>query len=209
MMNTPKIKICGMREVENVKHILALQPDFLGFIFYDKSKRFVSDVQMDELMKLGFGDTLAVGVFVNEEVNNILEKANKGYFTHVQLHGDESPDEVKALQAEGLTVIKVFSVGDDFDESILTDYEMADYFLFDTKGLYRGGNGQKFDWSILQRLSIQKPYFLSGGLDVEDVQSIDSDSFPNLVALDFNSRLEIEPGLKDVEKVMKLFTTSN
>jgi phosphoribosylanthranilate isomerase len=199
-----KIKICGMRESENIKQILEFEPDYMGFIFYEKSSRIVTEAQMNEIIKLNFGETERVGVFVNESVEKIISFADRGYFDIVQLHGDESPEMVKNLKSEGLEVIKVFSVGEDFDSKILKKYSVADYFLFDTKGKLPGGNGEKFNWNVLEKSKIKKPFFLSGGLAIEDMEIITSLEYKNLYALDFNSKLEVEPGLKDVEKLKKL-----
>ena len=206
-MDTPKVKICGMRNSENAKQILKFKPDFLGFIFYEKSKRFVSDNQMNQIMKLEFGHTHAVGVFVNEDLNKIIEKAKRGYFKHVQLHGDEGPEEVKILKNAGLIVIKVFAVDDDFNFNTLQDYADADFFLFDTKGKLPGGNGVKFNWNILKNNKIKKPFFLSGGLSIEDLKLLDQLQSTELYALDFNSKLELEPGLKDFAKVKEVLSS--
>ncbi|MGM0580218.1 MAG: phosphoribosylanthranilate isomerase [Bacteroidota bacterium] len=199
-----KIKICGMRDKENIQQILEFEPDYLGFIFFEKSVRYVSESQMKEIIKLNFGETERVGVFVNESVENILSYADKGFFDIVQLHGNESPEVIKALKEEGLEVIKVFSVDDDFDTKILNKYAEADYFLFDTKGKLPGGNGVKFNWDVLENSKIKKPFFLSGGLGVEDMEMLKTFKSKNLYALDFNSKLEDEPGLKNLSKVKKL-----
>lgn len=196
-----KIKICGMRDQNNIRQVIELEPDYLGFIFYEKSSRCVSESQMKDIVKLNFGETERVGVFVDERVEKILEYADKGFFDVVQLHGNEEPEVVKALKMEGLEVIKVFSVDDDFDFKILNKYSEADYFLFDTKGKLPGGNGFKFNWDLLENSKIKKPFFLSGGLEREDMNRIKDFKSKKLYALDFNSKLELEPGLKDVDKV--------
>ena len=199
-----KIKICGMRDKENILQILRFEPDYLGFIFFEKSSRYVQEDQMKEIIKLSFGETERVGVFVDEAFEKILDFADKGFFDVVQLHGNEAPEMVNALKNEGLEVIKVFSVDDDFDAKILNKYTEADYFLFDTKGKLPGGNGVKFNWDVLGNSKIKKPFFLSGGLGVDDMEMINSFKSKNLYALDFNSKLEDEPGLKNLSKVRKL-----
>jgi len=203
-----KVKICGMRDKENIQQLIELEPDYLGFIFYEKSARYVSERQMQEIIKLNFGETERVGVFVNESVENILSFADQGFFDVVQLHGNESPEVVEALKAEGLEVIKVFSVDDDFEAKVLNKYADADYFLFDTKGKLPGGNGVKFNWDVLENSKIKKPFFLSGGLGVEDIEMVKNFKSKNLYALDFNSKLELEPGLKDVGKVQEVLAPS-
>ena len=199
-----KIKICGMRDTENIRQLLEAEPDYLGFIFFEKSARYVSELQMKEIIKLKFGETERVGVFVDEKFERIVEYADKGFFDTVQLHGNESPELIKALKNEGLEVIKVFAVDDDFDASILRKYSDADYFLFDTKGKLPGGNGVKFNWEVVEKSKIKKPFFLSGGLGVQDKEVLNNFNSKNLYALDFNSKLELEPGLKDVQKVRKI-----
>lgn len=199
-----KIKICGMRDVENIKQILELEPDYLGFIFYENSTRHISKAQMKEVIKLSFGETERVGVFVNESVENVLSYADQGFFDIVQLHGNETPEMVKALKEEGLEIIKVFSVDDNFNAKVLNRYADADYFLFDTKGKLPGGNGVKFNWDVLENSKIKKPFFLSGGLNVEDMDMVVNLNSRNLYALDFNSKLEDEPGLKNLTKVKQI-----
>lgn len=202
-----RIKICGMRDKENIWQILEFEPDYLGFIFYEKSLRYVPEAQMKEIIKLNFGETERVGVFVDEAFEKILDFADNGFFDVVQLHGNETPKMVKALKNEGLEVIKVFSVDDNFDAKILTKYSDADYFLFDTKGKLPGGNGVKFNWDMLEKSKIKKPFFLSGGLGVEDLETVRSLNSKNLYGLDFNSKLELQPGLKDVEKVKEVLAS--
>ncbi|MBK6265412.1 phosphoribosylanthranilate isomerase [Marivirga sp. S37H4] len=200
-----KIKICGMRDFENVKNVLKHQPDYMGFIFYEKSQRIVTEEQMDKLLNLNFGATKRVGVFVNESPDRIIELFEKGYFDLIQLHGDESPEDIIKLKYEGIEIIKVFSVGEYFDPAILKKYEqIADYFLFDTKGLNPGGNGVKFNWNVLQGVKISKPFFLSGGLEVSDLKLAQLMGIDNMIALDYNSKIELLPGLKDLDEVEKL-----
>ncbi len=200
-----KIKICGMRDFENVKDVLKHQPDYMGFIFYEKSKRIVTEDQMEKLLKLNFGTTKRVGVFVNESTDKIIELFEKGYFDIIQLHGDESPEDITKLKYQGIEIIKVFSVGEDFDPAILKKYEqISDYFLFDTKGAKRGGNGVKFNWEVLQGIKINKPFFLSGGLEVTDLKLAQLMGLDNMIALDYNSKIELLPGLKDLDEVEKL-----
>lgn len=204
-----RIKICGMRDKKDIRQILEFEPNYLGFIFYEKSLRYVPEAQMKEIIKLNFGETERVGVFVDEAFEKILDFADNGFFDVVQLHGNETPKMVKALKNEGLEVIKVFSVDDNFDAKILTKYSDADYFLFDTKGKLPGGNGVKFNWDILENSKIKKPFFLSGGLGVEDLETVRSLNSKNLYGLDFNSKLELQPGLKDVKKVKEVLASDH
>ncbi len=199
-----KLKICGMKYQDNIKQIAALQPDYLGFIFYKRSKRnFDGDIPaISEKIK-------KTGVFVNETADFILEKVKKYKLKAVQLHGDESPDLCKELGENGkIEIIKVFSIGEKFDFELISIYEdVCDYFLFDTKGKEKGGNGIPFNWRQLENYSSQKPYFLSGGIGLDEVTELNAffrtKASEKCFALDLNSKFEIESGLKDIEKLKK------
>jgi phosphoribosylanthranilate isomerase len=190
-------KVCGMRDLSNIQEVAALGPDFMGFIWAAKSPRYVGP---DFVIPALPAKTKAVGVFVNETTDNIIALSEKAGFSFVQLHGEESQKEIEALQAAGLQVIKAISVGEKVDLDLK---DTPDFYLFDTKkGTQVGGTGEHFDWSLLAHYCLDIPYFLAGGLQVEDVQKVKN--FPGLYALDFNSKLEVSPGLKDVEKVKEL-----
>jgi len=199
-----KIKICGMKYQENIKSVAELQPDYLGFIFYEKSKR-----NFDRLIPEINNEIIKTGIFVNESINFILNKIKEYQLKAVQLHGGESPEFCKELLRNQIEVIKVFSVDENFDFEILNNYEeVCDYFLFDTKGKERGGNGIAFDWNLLENYKSKKPYFLSGGLGLNEVEDL-SNFFKTEVskycyALDVNSKFEDKPGLKNIQK-LKLF----
>lgn len=209
-----KLKICGMKYPENIKQVAALQPDYLGFIFYTKSKRnFEGKIsKISEKIK-------KTGVFVNASKGFILEKVKKHQLKAVQLHGDESVDfcrnllntinnSANAKKEREVELFKVFSVGETFDFSLVKVYEnVCDYFLFDAKGKERGGNGTVFNWELLKEYPSTKPYFLSGGIGLESVLDlkafINSKASKYCYAIDVNSKFEIEPGLKDIEKIIK------
>lgn len=160
---TPQIKVCGMKHSDNIREVVDLGVDYMGFIFYSKSKRDASEVDRKVLKGL---KTKKVGVFVNESFEFIQEKIDLYYLDAVQLHGDESPELCEIIQLLDVEVFKVFSVGEEFDFSILDPYKKhVDYFLFDTKGKERGGNGVTFDWSILEKYDNEIPLILSGGLN--------------------------------------------
>ncbi|MEP6806732.1 MAG: phosphoribosylanthranilate isomerase [Flavobacterium sp.] len=190
-----KIKICGMKYPENIIEVGALLPDYMGFIFYEKSARYFNGT-IPELIKT----IKKVGVFVNESVENIIEKINEHNLQAVQLHGEESVvfcEELKNKIDNKIEIIKVFSVGDDFNFDLLKPFEsVCDYFLFDTKGKLPGGNGTTFDWKILKNYKSDKPFFLSGGIGLEEIAAIKNLKLP-VYAIDVNSRFEIEPGLKN------------
>ena len=196
-----KIKICGMKNPDNIEHLAVLKPDYIGFIFYEKSKRFIGnnlhikDLHIDPAIK-------KVGVFVNASYDYILNNIRKHALDLVQLHGDETPEFCNFLYKKGIKISKAFQIHEDFDFTKLNDYQtVCDYFLFDTKTKNYGGSGRKFDWDILKRYDNKKPFFLSGGIDLQDVESIKKLSEMNIHAIDINSKFEIEPGFKDIGKV--------
>ncbi|MFD2824482.1 phosphoribosylanthranilate isomerase [Lacinutrix iliipiscaria] len=194
-----KLKICGMKFKKNIQDVAALQPDYLGFIFHEKSSRFFEDT-IPKLPK----NIKKVGVFVDEKIESIVHQIKKHQLSAIQLHGHESPEICKLLKSINIEVIKVFSIKDHFDFSVLTPYEaVCDFFLFDTKGKHPGGNGYEFDWTILKNYASTKPYFLSGGIGIDSLENLKA--FQNIEAskychaLDVNSKFEIDAGLKDVE----------
>ena len=200
-----RLKICGMREAENIRQLLALQPDYMGFIFYEKSSRFVGEELEEELLKSFPFTTRKVGVFVNPTVAYILEMYKKYELDYVQLHGEELPDFCKHLKHKGVNIIKAFSVDEDFNFGKLQNYKpYCDFFLFDTKGEKRGGNGTSFDWSILNKYDNEKPFFLAGGIDLENVHSALEIKGLKIHSLDVNSKFEISPALKDINKIEEL-----
>jgi phosphoribosylanthranilate isomerase len=193
-----KWKVCGMRDLTNIEAVAACEPDFMGFIWAPKSPRYVgADFVIPSLPT----KTKAVGVFVNEPTANILALSKKAGFQVVQLHGDEGQEVIDALRNEGLLVIKAVSVATEAD---VMGLDLApDYYLFDTKkGTQVGGTGERFDWSILKAYSLDIPYFLAGGLDEASLE--EAKKLPGLYALDFNSKLELSPGLKDLTKVNEI-----
>lgn len=197
-----------MRLPENLAAVAALQPDFLGFIFYPKSSRFVgTQLSQADLDALPAG-IRKVGVFVNETVDTVLARVAEFGLDMVQLHGQETPTECARLQAAGVPVSKAFSVGEEFSFDVLQPYVgHVDYFLFDTKGPQPGGNGTAFNWNLLAAYDVPVPYFLAGGLGVEEVEALRNLRLPGLFALDLNSHFEIEPGVKDAGLLEQMFTS--
>jgi phosphoribosylanthranilate isomerase len=201
-----KLKVCGMRDPENLKQIAALQPDYLGFIFYEGSKRYFEGTITPELLAELPATIKKVGVFVNEATETIVETARKYKLDIIQLHGHESPKQCQEIKDAGLGVIKAFSVDDRFVfENTLLYERSCDYFLFDTKGDAHGGNGIPFDWELMKNYMSPTPYFLSGGLNLENIKNLEKVR-PKPFAIDVNSGFELEPGLKDVEKVKELIS---
>jgi phosphoribosylanthranilate isomerase len=198
-----KLKVCGMRQSENIQQLLELEPDFMGFIFFERSKRFAPN--LDKELLNSFPESVKkVGVFVNSPIDELKEKVKEYKLDYVQLHGDESAEYVGELFAIGVKVIKVFSVGEEFDFDQLKPYKgLVDFFLFDTKGKERGGNGVVFNWEVLNDYPYDVPYFLSGGIDLENINDMSSLKVQPY-AIDVNSKFELEPGLKDIERLREL-----
>jgi phosphoribosylanthranilate isomerase len=207
-MKKIKLKICGMKYSENIQEIATLKPDYLGFIFWDKSSR---KFDLKELPKLD-SNIKKVGVFVDASLEEIQNKIKTFQLDVIQLHGKESVDYCANLKNENIEIIKAFSIYNDLDFSQLKAYEnVVDYFLFDTKGKLPGGNGTTFDWQVLENYNLQKPFFLSGGIGLNEISKtkefLDSKLSKYCYAIDVNSRFETEPGLKnkiDLEKFKKL-----
>ena len=215
-----------MKYQDNITEVASLQPDYLGFIFYEKSTRYFNGTipEIPETIK-------KVGVFVNATLEEIIEKINKYHLQAVQLHGNESPEFCKelkrfchsALDAEStkkneilnqvqhdntIEIIKVFSIKDTFDFSVLKPFEsVCDYYLFDTKGKLPGGNGYAFNWNVLKDYPSDKPYFLSGGIGLEETENLQdflkTEASNKCYAIDVNSKFEIEPGLKNIDLLKK------
>ena len=188
-----KLKICGMKYPENIIEASELLPDFMGFIFWEKSARYF-DGDIPKLPE----SIQKVGVFVNETIENVVDKIQKHHLQIVQLHGNESAAYCSELKKQNIKIIKVFSIADDFDFEDLKPFEaVADYFLFDTKGKLPGGNGTKFNWKILKDYDSEKPFFLSGGIETDEIENIKNLNLP-IFGIDINSKFEMEPGLKNV-----------
>jgi phosphoribosylanthranilate isomerase len=193
-----KLKVCGMRELENIQEVSNLKPDFMGFIFYPQSPRFVGK---DFTVPITL-DAQRVGVFVNETTEEILAKVFLHGLQYVQLHGSETVEQCQELKSHNVLIIKVFSVADKIDFALLKSYQPAvDFFLFDTKGKFFGGNASKFDWKLLDDYDLDTPFFLSGGIGPEDAEKIRFLNHPKLYGIDVNSGVEQSPGLKDISKV--------
>lgn len=198
------IKVCGMREPDNIRWVAEAGADWMGFIFYARSPRFAGSLSPDEISKERAvrEPPVRVGVFVDATPEYMMEMGNKYALGYLQLHGNESPDTCYALQKRGYAVIKAFSIVDKEDLKLTADYEgRADYFLFDTKCNGYGGSGKQFDWSVLTAYKGQTPFLLSGGINPDSVEAIRNFHHPKLAGLDLNSGFETAPGLKDIEKL--------
>jgi phosphoribosylanthranilate isomerase len=205
-----KLKICGMKYPDNILEVGSLLPDYMGFIFWEKSARYFDGV-LPNLPK----SIKKTGVFVNASQEDIVSKVNQYDLQAVQLHGHESMafcQELKNTLAKNIEIIKVFSVDSSFDFDELKPFEsVCDYFLFDTKGKLPGGNGTTFDWKVLEQYPSQKPFFLSGGIGLDEidlVKQILKTDLP-IYAIDVNSKFEIEAGLKNKEKLDRFKQKTN
>ena len=198
-----------MKYQENMIEVAQLQPEYLGFIFHEKSPRFFEGT-IPELSK----SIKKVGVFVDASLKYIFDKIKTHHLNAIQLHGEESPEFCNDCHAElvsaslSVEIIKVFSIKEEFNFDILKPYEkVCDYFLFDTKGKLPGGNGYTFNWNVLKNYPSKKPFFLSGGIGPEETENVLSflrrQESKYCYAIDVNSKFEIEPGLKNIELLKK------
>ena len=201
-----KIKICGLKFESNILGLSKLEPDYMGFIFWEKSKRLV----IGSTPNLSQTKIKKTGVFVNADFEKIKDKVRVHKLEAIQLHGLESPEFCEKIKNLGVEIIKAFSIDENFNFNVLEKYELcSDYFLFDTKGKSPGGNGISFDWEILRNYKYKKKFFLSGGIGIESINAIKKIknlSLP-LFCVDINSRFELNPGEKNIE-LIKSFKNS-
>ncbi len=194
-----------MREPTNIEQLVTLGPDYIGLIFYAPSKRFVENLDPEMLNQIP-PQIKKTGVFVNEALDEIRQKIKSYDLNAVQLHGSESPELCKLLKDTGIEVIKAFGVDEDFDFGILKTYENSvDFFLFDTKTKLHGGSGLTFNWDLLKGYELNVPYFLSGGLNADNIFEALKLRDKRFYAIDLNSRFEASPGLKDIAKLKSVF----
>ena len=200
------VKVCGMRDAENISEVEPLGIDLMGFIFWPKSSRYVSE-------RPNYLPTKCkrVGVFVDEDIETIKKISDDYALNFIQLHGSESPEYISRLSfqlplKEGggsfLSIIKAFNIATKEDLEATKAYDdIVDYFLFDTKGKCVGGNGEKFDWSVLEAYNGNTPFLLSGGIGPDDAERVKTFLHPKCVGIDLNSRFELAPALKDINKL--------
>ena len=199
------IKVCGITQLKQLQQLEALNIDFAGLIFYKESPRYVGDKLIKKEIKSADFDLKKVGVFVNPEMIDVLDAIDEYGLDVVQLHGDETPEMCDDLSSE-VEVIKAFRIKDDdtdIDAMVKIYDNVCDYYLFDKASDYSiGGTGKQFDWSILKKAKIEKPFFLSGGIGPDDAAKIKSFRHPDFFGVDINSRFEKEPGVKDMGLVL-------
>ena len=204
--NNYQLKVCGLTKMDQIQELISLNTNFLGFIFYEKSPRFVlNHLSLEEISEINHQGK--VGVFVNETVEKISEISEKAKLNFIQLHGDEDEEFVKKLRlslSKNIKIIKVIRIGnqsfDELQKTINQQPSTVNYLLFDTDSKAFGGTGKTFDWQILNEIEIPKPYFLSGGISLENIHQLSTINHQPL-ALDINSKFETEPGSKDLEKI--------
>ena len=201
-----KIKVCGMKYQSNIKALANLSPDYMGFIFYPPSKRFIGvEFEKQDITHL-HPDIKKTAVFVDAQLHEAVEFSDIYGIKTLQLHGNETPEFCADLQKKYFTVIKAFGIDKNFDFSILESYQnVVDFFLFDAKTINHGGSGEIFNWQILADYKLNKPFFLSGGLSLENLEQALGLKHEQFYGLDLNSKFEIEPGFKDIEKLNKAF----
>jgi len=200
-----RVKVCGMTQMDQVNELKNIGVNFAGFIFYPKSARYVlRHLTTSQIRKEN--NINKVGIFVNDSKEHVLQMVDECRLHMVQLHGDESPKFCEQI-ADYISVVKAFRLSDnDNIEWMVRPYrDVCDMFLFDTEGAGYGGTGKKFDWNMLSGTDIAKPFFLSGGIQPEDAGKLKAFSKENvakdLFAIDINSKFEVNPGIKDMEKV--------
>jgi phosphoribosylanthranilate isomerase len=203
--NYMNIKVCGITEMKQLQQLDGLDIDFAGLIFYKESPRYIGEKISKKELKSADFDLKKVGVFVNPEMIDVLDAIDDYGLDAVQLHGDESPEMCEDLSSE-VEVIKAFRVSDGVDiDKLVAPYDaVCDYYLFDTGGLKEsfGGTGKQFDWTILTKAKIEKPFFLSGGIGPDDAPKVKAFKHPDFFGVDINSLFEKEPGVKDMSKVL-------
>jgi phosphoribosylanthranilate isomerase len=206
-----KLKICGMKYPDNIRDVAALEPDFMGFIFYPGSPRYVGEDLDVSLIRNLPRKIKRVGVFVDAPAQHVLDKVSTYHLDLVQLHGNESPDYCREINAD-VQVMKAFGVNENFDFAVLDKYlSSCHYFLFDTKTEHYGGSGESFDWNLLKKHKHRIPFFVSGGIDLRHLDDVAALKAPltHLAAIDVNSKFESSPGMKDIQALEKLKTRFN
>jgi len=200
------IKVCGITEMKQLQQLDGLDIDFAGMIFYKESPRYAGDKLNARDVKKADFDLKKTGVFVNPEMIEVLDAIDEFGLEVVQLHGDETPEMCEDLSSE-VEVIKAFRIkGDEDIDKLVAPYDaVCDYYLFDTGGLKEsfGGSGQQFDWSILSKAKIEKPFFLSGGIGVDDAARVKAFKHPDMFGVDINSKFEVSPGVKDMKLLLQ------
>ena len=205
-----KLKVCGLTKLDQIQELISLEVDFLGFIFYEKSPRYVlNHLNLKEISEIPHAGK--VGVFVNETIENVIDFSVKANLNFIQLHGDEDDHYIANLKnnlPNQIKMIKVIRIGNQTSEELQKNINQQpstiNYLLFDTDSKAFGGTGKTFDWKILNEVEISIPYFLSGGISLENVHQIPTINTQPF-SFDINSKFELEPGIKDLIKIKQLY----
>jgi phosphoribosylanthranilate isomerase len=202
-----KLKVCGITSVAQLQELQLMGVDYAGLIFYERSKRFARLKLSADAALIQAIPIKKIGVFVNETKEQVLQTIRNFGLWGVQLHGDESPEFCRTLM-DTTRVIKVFRMTgeEDVDRMLSTFQDAAHYFLFDTHTTDYGGSGKQFNWNMLEKAGIGKPFFLSGGIGLKDAGQVKNFHHPFFHAVDVNSRFESSPGIKDLDAVEKMKT---
>lgn len=196
-----------MRESQNIASLAELKPDFMGFIFYEKSSRYVGEILDKNTKHILSPNIKKVGVFVNESLENILDIVEEYGLDMVQLHGSETVETCEKLQNKNIEIIKVFAVDSDFDFSEIKEFEPhVNFFLFDTKAEGgHGGHGKAFDWNVLKKYQGKTPFLLAGGVSLENIEDLKKIENTQFAGIDVNSKFELSPANKNIEALSELF----
>ena len=206
-MNRLKIKVCGMKEPDNISRLARLKPDMMGFVFYPSSPRFAGSSPAPGMFEKFPAGIIKTGVFVDEDQYSINAQVLRFGLHAVQLHGDESPEICKQLQSSGIQVIKAFRINEETNFSKMMKYvSFCKWFLFDTASSLPGGSGERFNWNLLGNYKLGHPFFLSGGIGPSDAEQILLLNHVSLAGVDINSRFETEPGVKNLDSVERFIT---
>lgn len=199
------IKVCGITSLKQLQQLDGLNIDFAGLNFYESSPRYVGEnIDAETLIQADL-DVRTVGIFVDDDYETVMEKVEKYELHMVQLHGSESPELCKELSAD-TEVIKVFAIDDnvkDIDELVAPYDAVCDYYLFDTASEAKGGSGKKFNWDLLSKAKIEKPFFISGGIATSDAVALKNFKHPDFYGVDINSKFEKSAGVKDMAAVLE------
>lgn len=209
--NQLQVKVCGLTKLDQIQELINLKIDFLGFIFYNKSPRFVlNHLTLEQISTIEHSGK--VGVFVNENIERIIDISERANLNFIQLHGDENDDFISELRNKlnpEIKIVKVIRIGNQSPEELQQTINQQpitiNYLLFDTDSKAFGGTGQAFDWNNLNDIEIPIPYILSGGISLENIHQLSTVNHQP-IALDINSKFEIEPGNKDLDRIKKLLS---
>lgn len=196
------IKVCGLREADNIRAVEEAGPDLMGFIFYPRSPRYVSEVPAHLPEKAG-----RVGVFVHPDFVEVTRRVKEYGLSAVQFHGQASAEMCQTFRERGLTVIRALPVTDTFVADTAQYTGRVDLFLFDTPTLRFGGSGRRYDWSLLGRYPGPTPFLLSGGLSPDSLDDLRTFHHPFLAGYDLNSGFETAPAVKDAAALKHFIQT--